>query len=172
MRIHKTLVLAATAFCAVSVGCGPNEVDMGAGGSNPTPTPTVTVTPTPTPSSTPNPAMFAAVQTFMEDPAKANCGQSAACHATPGNGGLIFATTPQGGVPAAGVASNRDLLSCLPNIDNYIPSGLIIQTFCSAAGTALVGAAQHAGRTTLIDADCAALFAWLETGTGTPTACP
>lgn len=171
MRIHEILLLATLAVSAAAVGCGPNEVDMGAGGGTPTPTSTGTPTPTPSPSATPNPAMFASVQSFMEDPAKANCGQSALCHLAPGNGGLIFVTMPAGGVAAGDVASNRDQLSCLPNIDDYTPSGLIIQTFCNPAGTAQV-APQHSGRTNLVDADCAALFAWLQTGTGTPTNCP
>ena len=171
MRIHRILVLSALVAGSAVVGCGPNDVDMGAGGGTPTPTNTGTPTPTPTPSATPNPAMFAPVQSFMEDPAKANCGSSALCHAAPGNGGLIFVTTPAGAVPAGSIATNRDQLSCLPNIDNYTPSGLIIQTFCNPAGTAQT-APQHAGRTNLVNADCAAIFAWLQTGTGTPAACP
>lgn len=174
MRIYTILMLAAFASGAVVVGCGPNEVDMEAGGENPTPTLTATPTgtATATPGATPNPAMFAAVQTFMEDPAKANCASSATCHAAPnGQAGLVFYTTPQGAVTAANVAKNRDLLSCNPSIDNYTPSGLVIQTFCTAAGAAQV-APQHGGRTNLVNADCAALFAWLETGTGAPITCP
>lgn len=170
MRIPTILWLAALTGAALVVGCGANEVDMGGGGLNPTPTPsaTVTVTPTPTPSATPNPATFAPVQTFLEDPAKANCGQ-ATCHVAGTTAPFILVTAPM--TAQADVDANMLQLSCTPNIDDYTPTGSIITTFCTAAGAALA-APQHAGRTNLVDADCAALFTWLQSGTGTPVPCP
>lgn len=171
MRIHTFLWLVTGAGTAFVLGCGPNEVDMGQGGSNPTPTPTATATATP--SATPNPAGFNAIQTVLEiaaTPNRANCGQ-ATCHIAPNGGTAPFAMYTAPGTAAADVDKNRLQLSCAPNIDDYTPQGLIIATFCNANGTALA-APQHAGRTNLTDADCAGLFAWLQTGTGTPVACP
>lgn len=170
MRITRLLVVTGLAISAAGLGCGPNEVDMGAGGSNPTPS--GTVTPTPTPSATPNPAMFDAVQAFLEiggTPNRANCGQ-ATCHIPPTGTGP-FALYTAAGTAAADKDKNRIQLSCLPNIDNYVPEGLVISTFCNPNGTAQT-APQHAGRTNLTNADCAALFSWLQSGTGTPEDCP
>jgi hypothetical protein len=168
MRITSVLVIAAMALTGAVVGCGANEVDMGEGGANPTPTVTVT----PTPSATPNPAMFDAVQTFLEiggTPNRANCGQ-ATCHIPPTGAGpfALYTTT---GTATADKDKNRIQLSCSPNIDNYVPEGLVISTFCNPNGTAQT-APQHAGRTNLTNADCAAIFAWLQSGEGTPEACP
>lgn len=170
MRIYTILWLVAGVGVAFVLGCGANEVDMGEGGLNPTPTPTATATPTP--SATPNPASFTPVQTFLEiggAPNRANCGQ-ATCHIPPAGTGP-FALYTAAATATADVEKNRVQLSCAPNIDDYSPQGLVIATFCSATGTALT-APQHAGRTNLTDADCAALFTWLQSGTGTPAACP
>jgi hypothetical protein len=170
MRNHTILWLVAAAGTALAVGCGANEVDMGQGGANPTPTPTATATPTPsaTPGPTPSAASFTAVQASLES-VRANCGQ-ATCHVPPAGTGP-FALYTAAGTAQVDVDKNRVVLSCLPNIDDYSPTGLVVQTFCAAGGTALASP-QHEGRTTLVNADCAALFTWLQTGVDPPAPCP
>lgn len=168
MRIRDILLIAMLGAAGLAVGCGANEVEMGDGGNIPTPTPTPSGTASPT--VTPNPAQFTTVQTFLEDNAKANCGK-AGCHVPPaGTAGIALYTAP--GTAQGDVAKNAVTFACSPNLDAYNPvTGLIYDTFCAPGGTANT-APQHDGRTNLVNADCAALKTYLETGSGPVAACP
>lgn len=167
MRIRGTLFLVASVTLSLGLGCGANEVKLGEGGGDPTPTPT----PTPLgPTVTPEPSAFTVVQAWMEDVAKADCGQ-ATCHTPPtGAGGIALYTAP--GTAAAEVTMNRELIQCEAQTSTYDPpTGNLISTFCELDGSALP-APQHADRTNLTDADCQALYDWLATGSGAPAPCP
>lgn len=177
MRIRGILLLAAATSLSLGLGCGANEVKMGEGGLSPTGTVTQTPVPTPSPTPTlgptvtPEPAAFTAVQAWMEDAAKADCGQSAACHQAPtGSGGIVLYTNP--GEAAGNVTMNRELIQCENQTSTYDPpTGNLISTFCELDGSALP-APQHSSRVNLTDADCQALYDWLATGSGAPAPCP
>ena len=168
MWIRKLALLSSL---LVAVGCGANEVEMGDGAVAPTPTPEPepSGTGTPVPSATPNPIEFAGVQSALES-TRAMCGQ-AGCHVPPtGINSVALFTSP--GAAEANVENNRVTLSCNPRVDDYVaPSGVFVDIFCTASGTAN-GATQHSGRTSLTNADCGMIFSWLQTGSGSPPACP
>lgn len=160
MRRLPSLWLAAALFAA----CSPVEMEMGNGG-------------TVVPNATPNPAQFPAVQAAL---VASNCGNGVACHAAPGQSGLVLVTTST--ATPAQIADNARELSCEQEVTTYDPpAGTITEYFCNTSTTALpigtVGqgppANQHQSGAMpgFDDDDCTALHVWLESGSGNPPPC-
>ncbi len=159
-------LLALSLITAAIAACSPVEMEMGNGG-------------TLVPSATPDPAQFTGVQSAI---VANNCGNGTACHAAPGQGGLILVTTSS--ATPADITENQRRLSCQQEVTTYDPpAGTITEYFCVDGTTPLpIGAVgsgppsnQHqSGVITpgFNAAACTALFTWLATGSGNPPACP
>lgn len=161
MRRLLVVWFAAGSFAA----CSPVDMEMGNGG-------------TAVPSETPDPSQFTAVQSAL---VANNCGNGAACHAAPGQAGLVLVTTST--ASAAQVDANARELSCDQEVASYSPpAGTITEYFCASASAALPIGAVGSGPPTnqhqsgvipgFTAADCGALYNWLSTGSGAPPACP